>query len=109
TMRELAVLKWHGDGCYATAFAAVESQGGKGGKGKGKEEEVGSGRDGGLVETEQGSEDAGEASMALTVRTHEGQGWATGMLQQRRDHKAQTTHWLAAGSKDGKVSLWDIY
>lgn len=32
-----------------------------------------------------------------------------GTVQQRRDHKAQTTHWLAAGAKDGKVSLWDIY
>lgn len=29
----------------------------------------------------------------------------------RRSRSAQetTTHWLAAGSKDGKVSLWDIY
>lgn len=30
-------------------------------------------------------------------------------VQQRRDQKAQGTHWLAAGAKDGKVSLWDIY
>ncbi|KAK5121743.1 hypothetical protein LTR85_004618 [Meristemomyces frigidus] len=30
-------------------------------------------------------------------------------VSERRTAKAQSTHWLAAGSKDGKVSLWDIY
>ncbi|PIA89250.1 ASTRA-associated protein 1 [Cercospora beticola] len=30
-------------------------------------------------------------------------------VEEKRDEKARTTHWLAAGSKDGKVSLWDIY
>lgn len=30
-------------------------------------------------------------------------------VQQRRDQRVQGTHWLAAGAKDGKVSLWDIY
>ena len=30
-------------------------------------------------------------------------------VPQRRDQKAQGTHWLAVGAKDGKVSLWDIY
>lgn len=30
-------------------------------------------------------------------------------VSERRTAKAKTTHWLAAGSKDGKVSLWDIY
>lgn len=30
-------------------------------------------------------------------------------VQQQRDEKARMTHWLAAGSKDGKVSLWDVY
>ena len=37
------------------------------------------------------------------------QGSAGGTVQQRREQKAQGTHWLAAGAKDGKVSLWDIY
>ena len=31
------------------------------------------------------------------------------LVQRRRDEKAQSTHWLAAGSKDGKISLWNIY
>jgi ASTRA-associated protein 1 len=30
-------------------------------------------------------------------------------VSEERDQKAKTTHWLAVGSKDGKVSLWDIY
>ncbi|KAK0119844.1 hypothetical protein ONS95_011276 [Cadophora gregata] len=30
-------------------------------------------------------------------------------VKEARLLKARTAHWLAAGSKDGKVSLWDIY
>jgi WD40 repeat protein len=75
TMKELAVLKWHGEGCYAVSFAEVVDEGGD------SKQEV----------------SAGElAKRALTVA-------------QRREEKARTTHWLAAGSKDGKVSLWEIY
>ncbi|KAB8342841.1 hypothetical protein FH972_022439 [Carpinus fangiana] len=33
----------------------------------------------------------------------------TRTVAQTREEKAQTTHWLAVGSKDGKISLWDIY
>lgn len=63
-MKELAVLKWHGEGCYAVAFADVD------------------------VTT--------TSERSLTVA-------------ELRVEKARTTHWLAAGSKDGKVSLWEIY
>lgn len=31
------------------------------------------------------------------------------IIKQERNTKAQRTHWLAAGGKDGKISLWDIY
>ncbi|QPH05348.1 hypothetical protein C2857_003089 [Epichloe festucae Fl1] len=27
----------------------------------------------------------------------------------RRNHRVKTAHWVAAGAKDGRVSLWDIY
>ncbi|KAK0938189.1 Astra associated protein 1 Asa1 [Friedmanniomyces endolithicus] len=30
-------------------------------------------------------------------------------VSEQRVRKTQETHWLAAGSKDGKVSLWDVY
>ena len=79
TMKELAVLKWHKVGCYATAFAAVDQ----------------------AADRDDADHDAGQAKneQSLVVST----------VQQRRDQKAQGTHWLAAGAKDGKVSLWDIY
>ncbi|KAF6229232.1 hypothetical protein HO133_007348 [Letharia lupina] len=84
TMKELAVLKWHRVGCYATAFAAVEPAADRDG--------AGDGRDG---------DGDGQAMKA--------QGSVVSTVQRRRDQKAQGTHWLVAGAKDGKVSLWDIY
>ena len=85
-MREVAVLKWHKEGCYAVAFADVEEQEGSQGEvgSTGGEQEKGKGRD-------------------LVVRM----GMKT--IKEERVWKAKNTHWLAAGSKDGKVSLWDIY
>lgn len=70
-MKELAVLKWHKEGCYAAAFGEVLDQA-------------------------DGDGDDCEGASAGTV-------------SQRREAKTQATHWLAAGSKDGKVSLWDVY
>lgn len=72
-MRELAVLKWHKEGCYAVDFAEILDGGGK--------------TDG---------DDEGEPARTLTV-------------SQQRLARSKATHWLAAGSKDGRVSLWDIY
>lgn len=72
-LKELAVLKWHKEGCYATAFADIIHD---------------------RVDTADGS--VASTGKELTV-------------SQQRTLKSQTTHWLAAGSKDGKVSLWDIY
>ena len=76
-MKELAVLKWHKEGCYAAAFAEVLKEG----------------RDSSVDET---GEYAGGRGQALTV-------------SQQRLARSKATHWLAAGSKDGRVSLWDIY
>lgn len=72
-MKELAVLKWHKEGCYATAFAEILDD-----------------------PTKVADDDSTVAQRQLTV-------------SQQRAVKSQITHWLAAGSKDGKVSLWDIY
>ena len=86
TMKELAVLKWHKGGCYATAFAAIG--------------------DGTLDgDAAQATEDLKSLGNMDLVQ----QSSAVNTVQQRRDEKARSTHWLAAGSKDGKVSLWDIY
>jgi len=81
TMSELAVLKWHEVGCFATAFADIgPPQVSK------KSDSLGS---------EHGT-DITAPNSALSVK-------------ERRVRHARETHWLAAGSKDGKVSLWDIY
>jgi ASTRA-associated protein 1 len=76
TMKELAVLKWHQDGCYSTAFATVHG------------------------------EAADEASQSGRTIVHE---TALDRIKFERSFQAQRMHWLAAGGKDGKISLWDIY
>ncbi|KAH9825541.1 WD domain, G-beta repeat [Teratosphaeria destructans] len=76
TMKELAVLKWHKEGCYALAFAR--------------------------------SRDSGKSYVSVL----EEPGLVTKKeftVSERRQQIAKETHWLAAGSKDGKISLWNIY
>ncbi|OGM42076.1 WD repeat protein [Aspergillus bombycis] len=85
TMRELAVLKWHKEGCYTVAFADLADS-------------VDSG-----VTTTMG--DGGKDGAQVT-RPGE---FSLATVQRQRNQKVQKTHWLAAGSKDGKISLWDIY
>jgi ASTRA-associated protein 1 len=82
TLKELAVLKWHKDGCYSVAFAEVEP----------------------LFESE-----AAESDSTELVRQSDERKSALEIIRQERSAKAQCTHWLAAGGKDGKVSLWDVY
>lgn len=74
SMQELAVLKWHREGCYAVAFAKVW----------GTE----------IVRGEVGSNEM--LKRDLTVA-------------EKRVQKTRETHWLAVVSKDGKVSLWEVY
>ena len=78
-MKELAVLKWHKEGCYAVAFAEVE-QG-----------------------EEKGQPNENENEHGLVKRS------GKMMVREERESRAQRGHWLAVGSKDAKVSLWDIY
>ena len=104
TMKELAVLKWHREGCMAVAFAeiAVPADG---------NEDHSSSR----ASSDCGLEMAENTSSIQTVqyqqqlKVQDEQQHLMGMAHQNRQDKAQSTHWLAAGSKDGKVSLWDIY
>ncbi len=84
TMKELAVLKWHKVGCYAVAFASIDTS------------DVD-------ASSEQSQDADDEKVVAMPERS------IASTVQKRREEKAQSTHWLAAGSKDGKVSLWDIY
>ncbi|KAJ6184405.1 hypothetical protein N7519_005706 [Penicillium mononematosum] len=93
TMKELAVLKWHKDGCYSVAFGDTESTSS-------------------LVSpspesAKQEPRDADQRAAGQT--TVDGRNYSLATVQQQRNQKVQETHWLAAGSKDGKISLWDIY
>lgn len=85
-LKELAVLKWHKEGCYAVAFADVNIH-------ERGREEMGENR-----AVNEGTQATSLISPAKTLA-----------VKDKRDLKAIMTHWLAAGSKDGKVSLWDIY
>ncbi|KAJ5690403.1 hypothetical protein N7462_004795 [Penicillium macrosclerotiorum] len=89
TMKELAVLKWHKEGCYAVAFGQVLP---------GTRSEPSS---------TQSEKSESWRSTPGTDRHSAEKSLAAVHLQ--RNKKIQQTHWLAAGSKDGKVSLWDIY
>lgn len=92
TTKELAVLKWHKDGCYAVAFAEVF----------GDDSTASSTND-----TDDRKDEGDKKDTQLTNCNDRGFSLAT--VQHQRNQKAQRTHWLAAGSKDGKISLWDIY
>jgi WD40 repeat protein len=80
SMKELAVLKWHNEGCFAVAFATVSS----------------------ISESHSSTNDS-PSGTALTKAV------AAMTVKEERLWKAKTAHWIAVGSKDGKVSLWDIY
>ena len=84
TLKELAVLKWHQAGCYAVGFAIVDS--GRGGGG--------------------GSEDAEGLAAADTLPLSLPKQLS---VKDKRVDDARTAHWIAAGSKDGKISLWVVY
>lgn len=87
SMREVAVLKWHAVGCFTVAFADLA---------------VHEPSDDGNTQTNPTDEDAASTTrvaprlLKMTVK-------------ERRVKQATNAHWLATGSKDGKVSLWDVF
>ncbi|KAL2761076.1 hypothetical protein ACRALDRAFT_1078468 [Sodiomyces alcalophilus JCM 7366] len=85
TLKEVAALKWHQVGCYAVAFASVVSSAASSAPPSGAS-----------AEKEAPSRDVVPRTGELSVRD-------------RRIQHAKTAHWLAAGSKDGKISLWDVF
>lgn len=98
SLKPLAVLKWHQVGVYATAFAHIES---------GEAEVETTSADGkpiAQLEDVATSKEGASAALVLASGTVVGR-----TVKARRIHQARYTHWLAAGAKDGKLSLWDIY
>ena len=94
SLKELAVLKWHKVGVYATAFANVTDE-----KTEGTRDET-------SVRPRESSSDPDPVpeSTQIIKATN-----ALDLIKKQREEKARWTHWLAAGGKDGKISLWDIY
>ena len=88
-MRELAVLKWHKEGIYGVTFAEVEVEETKAEKGS----------------TEEGEKETGAQEKGKEIVRRE----QNMSVKEERLWKATHAHWLAAGSKDGKISLWEIY
>ena len=118
TMKELACLKWHREGIYAVAFAEM--------MGEQSVDLAGGQLDTGLAggrRAEERTPNHGECKIASRTDERTGQELARRESRQevstvesnsmpvseRREQQTQQTHWLAAGSKDGKISLWDIY
>ncbi|RKL35002.1 ASTRA-associated protein 1 [Fusarium proliferatum] len=88
TMKELAVLKWHQVGCYAVAFADVRIS----------------------DQTEEENSTSDDSQLTGSSSTRMGSLTRTGLsVKEQRIATARKTHWIAAGAKDGKISLWDIY
>ncbi|PWI75853.1 uncharacterized protein PCL_06511 [Purpureocillium lilacinum] len=96
TLKELAVLQWHKAGAYAVAFADV---------GQDYAERLPA-----TEATAQKHTDAPTtATTTSSVVAGTGGGGALLGVKERRIRQARAAHWIAAGAKDGKVSLWDVY
>ncbi|CAK7226284.1 Astra associated protein 1 Asa1 [Sporothrix bragantina] len=96
TMKEVAVLKWHQTGCFAVAFAPVARADTR------RDGETDS-ESSAVVATKSA---ASSTDTSLVPRANNRREVS---VKERRLRHAVTAHWLAAGSKDGKVSLWDIF
>lgn len=84
TLKEVAVLKWHKEGVYAVAFGKI--------------------LDG--MDLEHNIENAqSQAADGEVTRKESG----LSKLQRQREEKMQVKHWIAAGAKDGKISLWEVF
>ena len=79
TLKEVAVLKWHKEGVYAVDFAVLLEAGDL-----------------------QGNE-GGEGGEVVKKET------GLGKVQRQREEAMQLKHWVVAGAKDGKVSLWEVF
>jgi WD40 repeat protein len=101
TLAELAVLKWHKEGCYAVTFGHVAGENTPVEKisTKGEQQQQQQAVKGTSEESTETATVAKTGATALVVSS----------VRSRREQKTKDTHWLAAGSKDGKISLWEIF
>ncbi|PTB67610.1 WD40 repeat-like protein [Trichoderma citrinoviride] len=104
TLKELAVLSWHKVGAYAVAFASVDEPGAPSANSQPTASEQAFESD--TKDTTDASQEKDSIESWQIRSLTRGAGMS---VKDRRLHLAKTAHWIAAGAKDGKVSLWDIY
>ncbi|PTB79099.1 WD40 repeat-like protein [Trichoderma longibrachiatum ATCC 18648] len=104
TLKELAVLSWHKVGAYAVAFASVDepSSPSTPWQPTASEQPV----EGEMRDVADASQEEDLTASRQARSMTKGAGMS---VKDRRLQLAKTAHWIAAGAKDGKVSLWDIY
>ncbi|PSN61882.1 WD40 repeat-like protein [Corynespora cassiicola Philippines] len=88
TLKEVAVLKWHKEGVYAVDFGCILDPASVGEHSRQKSADL--------------PPEAGDGRVA--PREH-----GLGRLQRQREERMQLKHWVAAGAKDGKISLWEVF
>ncbi len=98
SLKELAVLQWHQVGVYATAFAYIR-----------QEADAASSHHNHNKQLQSAPPAQEDVSDALVARSGGAVETRAMTVKDKRLHQAKHTHWLAAGAKDGKLSLWDIY
>jgi WD40 repeat protein len=101
TLKEVAALKWHKEGVYAVGFGEVLDD--ESFETCASAEQVAVPNQGGIGVTQQAL-----TQPDLSMQSTGGEA-ALSKLQRQREEKMQRKHWIAAGAKDGKVSLWEIY
>ncbi|KAL7782998.1 WD40-repeat-containing domain protein [Trichoderma afarasin] len=102
TLKELAVLSWHKVGAYAVAFATVDEPNPSSNTSENAKP----------TPSEQPAENNVKEATSASPQAQETASLIKGpgmSVKDRRLQLAKTAHWIAAGAKDGKVSLWDIY
>ena len=93
TLTELAVLKWHRVGVYAVDFADISVRAAPKDmfmRREGEEMDA-------ITTKGAGVEDVDRVEDFMK------------RLERQREEKVREKHWIVAGGKDGKVSLWEIY
>ncbi|KAK5658257.1 hypothetical protein OQA88_2232 [Cercophora sp. LCS_1] len=98
TLKEVAVLKWHQAGCYAVALAAVCGEQDPAQK---LDDKPGAGT--AVAASASDVQQRDETSLGMIPKLVELS------VRDKRKLQAKAEHWLAAGSKDGKVSLWKVF
>lgn len=97
TLKEVAVLKWHKEGVYATAFGEILDH-----------DSLQVFTSGDVPDGQTSTNHVDVDKVALTTRANEGL-TGLGKLQKQRERDMQMKHWVVAGAKDGKVSLWNVF